>query len=97
MSVRKTKWNPRYVEYARAHGREPDAQQLHDREDHKWGGGFLHWSCDRLYEAEREIPNAFTHGSLTDPVAYDAWLKRWVDQHLEDAIETSTSATDLVS
>jgi len=45
-------WNPRYVAYATAHGRDPDAMLLHDRE--AWPGGsmvgFMCWIQERLGE-----------------------------------------------
>ena len=75
-------WNPRYANYARAHGRTPDEQLVQDRKD--WPGGtmvgFVLWNKDRLREASREITNAFFMGDLTNHPTYDAWLTAWVDK-----------------
>lgn len=49
-------WNPRYVAYATAHGRDPDAQLEHDRE--AWPGGamcgFVLWIGERWTAWRRE-------------------------------------------
>ncbi len=43
-------WNPRYLAYAAAHGRDPDAMLAHDRE--AWSGGcmvgFICWISDGM-------------------------------------------------
>lgn len=43
------RWNPRYVAYAKAHDRTPDAQLTHDRE--VWPGGcmagFMLWISEQ--------------------------------------------------
>lgn len=74
-------WNPRYLNYARAHGRTPDEQLAFDEIIWKGGRctGFLLWNRERIGEARRAIPAAFLHGGVTDHAAYDSWLTDWTD------------------
>jgi hypothetical protein len=76
-------FNPRYANYARAHGRTPEEQIVHDAKD--WPGGhmtgFVLWNTYRLREAAKEIPQAFFMGQITDHAAYDAWLTASVDKN----------------
>jgi hypothetical protein len=78
--------NPRYANYARAHGHTYNEQIEQDKVD--WPGGimtgFVLWNGLRLQEAKKEIPNAFYIGGLTDHEAYDKWLTKWVDDATED-------------
>jgi hypothetical protein len=78
--------NPRYHNYARAHGRTPAEQYVQDKQD--WPGGhmvgFTQWNRARLVEASKEIPEAFFIGQLTDAEAYDAWLTEWVDKKVKE-------------
>lgn len=69
--------NPRWVNYARVHGRGPDEQLAHDRK--AWPGGsmcgFILWNRARLAEFGKASPEAFVVGGhLVDHAAYDAWL-----------------------
>lgn len=84
--------NPRYANYARAHGRDPNAQLEQDRLD--WPGGsmvgFVLWNNERLREASFAIPAAFFMGKLTSHVLYDAWLTSWVDTHVQESMKCST-------
>jgi len=68
-------WNPRFVAYAKAHGREPDEQLEHDRL--KWlGGGMVGFMC-----WNRKMIKEWGGGSLISPEAhdaYDAWLQEKV-------------------
>jgi hypothetical protein len=69
--------NPRYVNYARVHGRTIDDQIEHDHK--RWPGGsstgFLLWNTARLAEFAKLHPEAFVVGGhLVDHNAYDAWL-----------------------
>lgn len=69
-------WNPRFANYARVHGRDPEAQLAHDKA--RWPGGcmvgFIIWNRARLVEYSRINPAAYTCGHITDHAAYDAWL-----------------------
>lgn len=61
------KWNPRYVHYARVHGRTPEEQAEHDKE--RWPGGhmvgFILW---------------MSH--VTRPFATDTGLRAGFDAHI---------------
>ena len=78
--------NPRWVNYARVHGRTSDEQLAHDRV--RWPGGsmcgFILWNNARLREFAQTASNAgfFLHGHLIEDghVAYDAWLDSLPDQ-----------------
>ena len=73
--------NPRYVNYARAHGMGPDAMLDHDR--NQWPGGvmtgFILWNTARLQDFGKINPRAFIGHGLIDHAAYDRWLTDWVD------------------
>lgn len=66
-------WNPRFVNYARAHGRTPEAQLAQENSM----VDFTQWNTARLNEAPKEF---FFCGGLTDHKGYDAWLTAWVDE-----------------
>ena len=84
-------YNPRYMNYARVHGRTPEEQLIQDRLD--WPGGsavgFTQWNNARLGEYAKVNPKAFFVGILTprdhhggrpklhDHEAYDAWLDQY--------------------
>ena len=76
-------WNPRFVQYARVHGREPQAQLDHDR--NAWPGGimagFSLWISDRWGEWHaarglRRTASGSQDHVLTDADhdSFDAWL-----------------------
>jgi hypothetical protein len=92
-------YNPRYVAYATAHGRSPEDQLEHDRQDYPCGAmfGFTSWNNARLLEFASVSPQSFftpiltpwdRHGGrpqLCDHAGYDAWLKARAE---EMALET---------
>lgn len=84
--------NPRYANYARAHGRTPEQQLEQDRLD--WPGGvmtgFLLWNRDRLCECSAAHPEFFFYGGLADPEGYDAWLTKRVDGMVDDSHEADS-------
>lgn len=75
------RWNPRYVAYAVAHGREPEDMLEHDRA--AWPGGqmvgfmlwmsraWTVWARATGHPRERD-PGAYLSGA--DHIAFDAWL-----------------------
>lgn len=80
-------FNPRFANYARAHGRTAAEQLEHDRA--AWPGGsmcgFVLWNNAKIAEATTVIPNAFVvGGALVDHAAYDAWLTTEVDRMLDE-------------
>lgn len=74
--------NPRYVAYARQHGKAPDEMLAYDRR--AWPGGsmcgFILWTMERIGEARKAIPSAFVAGGLWDHETYDRWLAGRVDE-----------------
>lgn len=75
--------NPRFINYARAHGRAPEDQLAFDKAQFPGGCmvGFILWNKSRLVDFSKAQPSAFTCGGLTDHEAYDDWLTRWVDEN----------------
>lgn len=69
-------WNPRWVNYARVHGRTPDEQLAHDRVRYPGGSmaGFIIWGRQQVVEFSHAHPEAFTASGLVDHAAYDRWL-----------------------
>jgi len=69
-------YQPRYVAYALAQGRTPEAQLEHDRE--AWPGGcmtgFWLWIRERRDEFRRISPESFMYGEIFDYQAWDAFL-----------------------
>lgn len=76
-------WNPRYVEYARLHGRTPEAMLEHDRRE--WPGGHMagfilftraRWSeHNKITGRNRDVRASEEHHR-----AFDAWLPGRVDE-----------------
>lgn len=77
-------WNPRYVEYARAHARKPEAMLKHDAET--WPGGkmagFMLWMNERWTEwAALKGFRRTASGSRDTPITpelhaeFDVWLR----------------------
>lgn len=88
--------NPRFANFARAHGRTPAEQLAADRAE--WPGGvmagFTLWNTERLREFAKVQPLAFTCGGLTDHAAYDAWLTAYVDALPEEVEADSYSINE---
>ena len=70
------RWNPRYVAYAKAHGKTPEAMLRADKFERPCGCmvGFLEWNSQKLREFRVARPEAFFGTTLSDHAAYDAWL-----------------------
>lgn len=72
-------WNPRFVRYAFAHGREPESQIEHDR-THWEGGcmlGFILWNTNewRVFGVDTNRPRGWENFKFSDVHRdYDAWL-----------------------
>lgn len=68
--------NPRWLNYARVHGRSSDEQLAHDKK--RWPGGlmcgFSLWGRARIQEFGKLRPDCFMASGLIDHPAYDAWL-----------------------
>lgn len=76
-------WNPRYLNYAKSHGRSPEEQIAHDREKFPGGpgAGFILWNRSRICEYSKINPRAFTPGGgLADHAGYDAWLSAYAEE-----------------
>lgn len=74
-------WSPRYVNYARVHGRTPDEMLDADRVRFPGGrmAGFISWSRARMRAFYAAHPEAFRASPggiprLVDHAAYDAYL-----------------------
>lgn len=77
-----TEYQPRYLAYCRAHGRDPEAQISHDRE--RWPGGAMTgfilwirerwqaWAKETKHPMHRQGWNAFR--GPEDHANFDAWL-----------------------
>lgn len=79
-------WNPRYLAYARAHGRTPEEMVAYDDQRREAGtidGGFVVWISERWREwaALRGIhpSQSYAHHHA----AFDAWL---MNRFLEDTV-----------
>lgn len=68
-------WNPRYIAYAKDHGRGPAAQLEHDTKVAHGMMGFVRWvdRCIDIFKGQH--PEAFAGGYLKDASAFDAWLE----------------------
>lgn len=75
-------WQPRYLAYAKAHGRTPEAQREHDRRE--WPGAaacpIILWLRRREQEFAKAHPEAVTRGAgILDHDAYTRFLNNWAD------------------
>jgi hypothetical protein len=73
--------NPRYLNYARQHGRTAAEQIIADRKQSpgQSGASFIKWGDARLAEFRKVAPDAFASGRLIDNAAYDVWLTSYVN------------------
>lgn len=72
-------WNPRYIAYAKAHGRTPEEMKAFD--EHRFrnagGMGFVLWMHDRQAEARLQAPHLFHRsGGIADQDGYTDWLMK---------------------
>ena len=76
-------WNPRYVAYARAHGRDPATMLAIDKRRLPGGCmvGFLVWMSTRWQEwrRERAVPSDAILW-MTDYADFDKWLSAYANQ-----------------
>lgn len=71
--------NPRFVAYAKAHGKTADEMLEHDRE--AWPGGcmcgFILWMSEKKQEFFKVCPEAFVaRHMISDQKAWTAFLER---------------------
>lgn len=68
-------YQPRYVAYARAHGRSPEVQAAQDRVEHPGGCmvGYILWIGDRWREYRSAA--GWRPGAPADHAGFDAWLE----------------------
>ena len=68
------KWNPRYVTFAKAHGRTPAAQLKHDKAEGPSMLPFILWIGRARSAFQKKHPEAFAGTSTLDGIMdYDAW------------------------
>ena len=80
--VESKEWNPRYVAYARAHGRTPDAMLEHDREKYPGGCmcGFILWMSKMQQAFYAASPGSFLGHTICDHAAWDVFLQAAADR-----------------
>jgi len=68
-------WNPRFVEYARVHGRTAEAQLAFDDERYPGGRmcGFILWNGDRLREWKKLVDYPCYCDYRGNPIPGDYW------------------------
>lgn len=85
-------WNPRYVLYAQAHGRSPEAMRAHDR-DVAWPAapacGFILW-LSRSWEDWRR-QRGLRHDTILDNAAH-ADFDEWLASRVNGATTTNEEA-----
>ncbi|MDD5511921.1 MAG: hypothetical protein PHI12_14110 [Dehalococcoidales bacterium] len=79
------KFNPRYVCYARAHGKTPEAMLAAQIADGSHNRGFVSWNNQKMWECRQEHPEYFMYGTIKDHEAYDRWLEEH-SQGVEDGL-----------
>jgi hypothetical protein len=71
-------FNPRYVSYARAHGRSPEDQSAHDRAEYPGAQmtGFIIWISGEKEAFRVAHPECFLgRDTIQDGAAWDEWLR----------------------
>lgn len=63
-------WNPRYVAYAKAHGKTPEEMQAGE----KSMVGFILWIGGQVVEFRKAHPDAFVGSAIQDHAAFDRFL-----------------------
>lgn len=63
-------WNPRYVAYAKAHGKTPEEMQAGE----KSMVGFILWIGGQVVEFRKAHPDAFVGSAIRDHAAFDRFL-----------------------
>lgn len=76
-----TDFKPRFVAYARSHGREPEQQVAYDRERYPggWAAGFMVWIGRRWDEWDAETGFVGVHTQWAHQ-QFDAWLNERTDR-----------------
>lgn len=73
-------YNPRYVYYAHAHGKNPEQMLKYDWDNHRYMIEFMIWNRDKWREFDKLFPEFKCGDGHTDEghVKYDEWLKNEV-------------------
>jgi hypothetical protein len=73
-----TKYQPRFVAYAKAHGRTPNAQIKHDTGKYPGGKmcGFILWISEQRQKFKRQHPDCFLSDVICDQ---DRWTRFLID------------------
>jgi len=69
--------NPRYVAYARVHGRTPNEMMSHDMTQYPGGCmcGFILWMDEQKRAFKKARPECFIGDNVKDQKAWTAWLE----------------------
>lgn len=64
------KWNPRYIAYAKAHGKSPDEMLA----SQKSMAGFIIWIGEQVVDFREAHPEAFVGSAIRDHEAFNSFL-----------------------
>jgi len=72
------RWNPYFVQYARAHGHSPEEQLIEDRSQYPGGtgAGFLCWMSRQRAAFKTAHREAFIGDSIAERRVWELWLKQ---------------------